>query len=102
MIYMIVDETRTNFYCKIGLTRDISSRQASYRTHSPCATFLCACAGTGKAELEGRDFLSKNGQRVKGSEWFIVSEQFYNECKAKGLSIVPKFQKAKITWYVQH
>lgn len=101
MVYMVLDTKQDKFLVKVGLSRDVRKRIGGYRTHNPFATFLCACAGTEAAEQYCHTVMRCRPDciGVPGSEWFIVSEEFYNECKEKGLKVFDKFQKNKITWY---
>lgn len=99
MVYMVLDESKTNYFCKVGLSRQIDARKSSYKSHSPSVKFLCACAGTEREEAFAHHFLALNGKRMPGREWFIVSEDFYNQCNEKGLAVIPKFANKKITWY---
>lgn len=93
MLYMILDTTKELHLVKVGMTRNLEKRRTSYKTHNPFAVMTWSCAGCEKEELKVRSELNKIGKRVSGTEWFIVSEETYNELNQKGFAM---FESTKL------
>ncbi len=87
MLYMMMQKGANNtFYVKVGVTRNsVKSRYSQYKTHNPCAFLRSSCAGVNAAENSCHKTLSKIGERISGTEWFIVSEEVYTTLYEQGM-----------------
>ena len=93
MLYLMLDETKTKYFAKVGYTSDRrkgehNSRVAAYRTHNPCAILKDWHAGNKDAEWSYHQKLLKFDGSVKipRSEWVEVSQMVYNKLMAQGFS----------------
>ena len=85
MLYLMMDKNRSYNLVKVGRSSDLNSRRNSYRSSNPFAIMRSTCAGTSNAELTAHGLLSKVGTRVPRTEWFIVSDDIFEELYEKGM-----------------
>ena len=85
MLYLMLDESKSKCYAKVGYTSDRrkgehNSRVAAYRTHNPCAILKDWHAGNKDAEWRYHQKLlkMKGSIKIPRSEWVEVSEESYN------------------------
>lgn len=85
MIYLMMDKNREYNLVKVGVTRKLDVRRSNYKSHNPLAIMRSSCAGTEEKEIRCHTKLKEIGQRVKGTEWFIVNNSIFTELYNKGL-----------------
>ena len=85
MLYLMMDKNRNYNLVKVGRSSDLNSRRSSYRSSNPFAIMRSTCAGTNNAELTAHGLLSQVGTRVPRTEWFIVSDDIFEELYEKGM-----------------
>lgn len=97
MLYLMLDETKTKCYAKIGYTSDRrkgehNSRIMAYRTHNPCAILKDWHAGNPEDERRYHQKLLnlKGSIKIPHSEWVEVSEDIYNQLLVKGFKVFDK------------
>ena len=85
MLYLMLDESKSKCYAKVGYTSDRrkgehNSRVAAYRTHNPCAILKDWHAGNKNAErcYYQKLLKMKGSVKIPNSEWVEVSEDNYN------------------------
>lgn len=93
MLYLMLDETKTKYYAKVGYTSDRrkgehNKRIAAYRTHNPCAILKDWHAGNKDAERRYHNILLgfRGSVKIPNSEWIEVSETTYNQLMFCGFS----------------
>ena len=61
-------------------------RRAAYRSHNPRAIMRSSCAGNTAEERSCHCSLSAaGGSRILGTEWFVVSQELFDELYNKGM-----------------
>lgn len=91
MVYLMMDKNTRGNLVKIGVSRDLTSRRRSYKTHNPYAIMRSSCAGTESQESKAHSILARNGKRIKGTEWFEVSDEMFERLYKQGMkAIFPK------------
>ena len=85
MLYLMMTESCGKNLVKVGESRDITARRRSYKSHNPLAIMRSSCAGTEVAEEYCHKELSKLGERIKGTEWFIVSDTVFSYLYSVGM-----------------
>lgn len=89
MLYLMMDKTDKEYLVKVGYSKGgTTQRRSQYRGYNPRAIVRSSCAGSKEMEKACRKVLTEcGGERVKGTEWFIVSYELFNLLYAKGMSI---------------
>lgn len=86
MVYLIMDKTVRGNLVKVGESRDLTSRRRNYKSHNPYAIMRSSCAGTESQERKAHSILVKfGGKRIKGTEWFEVSDEVFQTLYEKGM-----------------
>lgn len=85
MLYLMMCESNGKNLVKVGESRDLISRRKSYKSHNPLAIMRSSCAGTEIAEDYCHKELAKLGTRIKGTEWFVVSDTVFSYLYTVGM-----------------
>lgn len=89
MLYLMMDKKSDCCLVKVGYSdgiRNIKTRRKSYYSYNPFAIMRSSCAGSTAMEKECRQLLTEwGGERIIGTEWFVVSEQLFNELYNQGM-----------------
>lgn len=96
MVYLMMDQKKNCNLVKVGLSRKLNDRRAAYYSLNPMAIMRSSCAGTEAAENACRDTLKKLGKRIKGTEWFIVSDEVFEKLYNEGMGFF--YASRKITF----
>ena len=96
MIYLMMDQKKNCNLVKVGLSRKLNDRRADYYSLNPMAIMRSSCSGTEAAENACRDTLKKLGKRIKGTEWFIVSDEIFEKLYNEGMGFF--YSNRKITF----
>lgn len=77
------------YLVKVGYTENMASRLKTYHTHNPMVEYFDFKKLTvAHARIQEQKYHQWLSERYKlapdAKEWFIVTEQFYKECKKKG------------------
>ena len=84
----MLDDKGDRYLAKVGYSdrSNISNRRQAYYSYNPFAIMRSKCAGGRDEETTARQKLEKAAlARVKGTEWFIVTEKLYDELYEKGM-----------------
>lgn len=95
MLYLMMDKRNGEYLVKVGFSnRKIENRRSAYYSYNPLAIMRSTCAGSSAMEKECHYSLTKwGGIRIKGTEWFVVSESLFNKLYEKGMSAFrPRYQ----------
>lgn len=88
MLYLMLDDKGDRYLAKVGYSdrSNISNRRQTYYSHNPLAIMRSKCAGGRDEEITARQKLEKAAlARIKGTEWFVITEQLYDELYDKGM-----------------
>lgn len=77
MLYLMMDQKKNYNLVKVGESRQLDNRRSNYKSHNPFAIMRSTCAGTEAEERKCHSMLYNLGQRVTGTEWFIVSNETF-------------------------
>ena len=77
MLYLMMDQKKNYNLVKVGESRQLDNRRSNYKSHNPFAIMRSTCAGTESEERKCHTMLYTLGQRVTGTEWFIVSDEVF-------------------------
>lgn len=88
MLYLMMDKTDKEFLVKVGFSDgETTRRRRQYRSYNPRAIMRSSCAGTVSMEKRCHQDLAKwGGERIGGTEWFVVSKELFDELYIKGMS----------------
>ena len=86
MVYLMMDKTARGNLVKVGESRDLTSRRRNYKSHNPYAIMRSSCAGTETQERKAHSILANSGKRVRGTEWFEVSDGVFQTLYEKGMA----------------
>lgn len=88
MLYLMMCKNNGNKnLVKVGVTRQLSARRHQYKSHNPYAIMRSSCAGTENQEIKCHSMLLKMGKRVRGTEWFEVSDEVFQNIYKQGMKI---------------
>ncbi len=89
MLYLMMDKNDTEYLVKVGYSKGgTAKRRSQYYSHNPKAIMRSSCAGSREAEKDCHAILAKQGgQRIKGTEWFIVSPALFWTLYEKGMAM---------------
>lgn len=90
MLYLMMDES--NCTVKVGYSSAPKERRKHYKTHNPSAIMRSVCAGDRTDEAKCKRHLAKIGNRIKGTEYFTITEENFLQLYAQGFNF---FQKHK-------
>lgn len=96
MVYLMMDQKKNCNLVKVGLSRKLNDRRAAYYSLNPMAIMRSSCSGTEAAENACRDTLKKLGKRIKGTEWFIISDEIFEKLYNEGMGFF--YPNKKITF----
>lgn len=85
MLYLMMDQKKKCNLVKVGESRQLNNRRSNYKSHNPFAIMRSTCAGTENEEYKCHCILYKIGQRVPGTEWFIVSDVVFEMLYQQGM-----------------
>jgi hypothetical protein len=89
MLYLMMDKTDKEYLVKVGFSdrqNNLNNRRKAYYSYNPRAIMRSSCAGNTAMEQECRiDLIKWGGTRIKGTEWFIISEELFWELYKKGM-----------------
>ena len=87
---------------KIGMSRNLDKRIATYKSDNPTAIFISSTAGTEPDESRCHNYLETNGRHYSG-EWYEVSNDFYINCLKNGFKQFPlKNSKQNVYMHIQY
>lgn len=93
MLYLMLMQSNTSCYAKVGYSYgDVSKRRRQYKTHNPAAIMRSSCAGDEEVLCRNK-LKAMGGERIKGSEWFIVPYTAYQKLYDEGMAIFKPKQK---------
>lgn len=93
MVYLMMDKTARGNLVKVGESRNLTSRRRNYKSHNPYAIMRSSCAGTEGREKQAHSILANFGKRIRGTEWFEVSDEVFQMLYKKGMgAFFPKQQ----------
>lgn len=95
MLYLMMDRTPNTYIVKVGMSKNPSQRRRDYKSLNPLAIMRCECAGMRTEENYCHSALAKIGNRIKGTEWYIVSEEIFTNLYENG--ILALYEKRKKT-----
>lgn len=97
MLYLMMNKTDKTYLVKVGYsdgTRNLSNRRKQYFSYNPTAIMKSSCAGPSCSENTCHAMLAEmGGQRIKGTEWFYVSEALFNDLYKQGMGLFKPNQK---------
>ena len=85
MLYLMMDQKKNCNLVKVGESRKVNDRRSNYKSHNPFAIMRSTCAGTEYEEAKCHSMLYRLGQRVSGTEWFIVSDEVFAMLYREGM-----------------
>lgn len=89
MLYLMMNKVDNEYLVKIGFSdgqTNLKTRRRSYYSYNPRAIMRSSCAGSRFMEGECRtDLISAGGTRIKGTEWFSISKELFDELYIKGM-----------------
>jgi hypothetical protein len=94
MLYLLLDETKTKCFAKVGYTKDRrkgehNSRLSAYHTHNPSVIIKDFHAGNRATEKAYYNkLLSHSGSMRTKNEWVEISEDFYNQLLLNGFNAI--------------
>ena len=85
MLYLMMD--KSNNTVKVGYSDrgNVKHRRRAYKTHNPLAIMRSTCAGNTTLERKCQKQLEEMGQRIKGTEWFIVDDWTFTHLSVRGM-----------------
>lgn len=89
MLYLMMDKTDKEYLVKVGFSdrqAKLTNRRKSYYSYNPRAIMRSSCAGNTTMEQECRvDLIKWGGVRIKGTEWFVISEDLFWSLYKEGM-----------------
>ena len=87
---------------KVGLSRDLNKRIATYKSDNPTAVFISSTAGVESDENKCHAYLATVGNHYSG-EWYEVSNDFYISCLKNGFTQFPlKNPKQNVYMHIKY
>ena len=87
MLYLMMQKTDSLYLVKVGYSKGgTCQRRKTYYTYNPTAIMRSSCAGSTSMEHSCHCQLEEESIcRVKGTEWFIVSQELFNTLYQEGM-----------------
>ena len=89
MLYLMMNKTAKAGLVKVGFsdgTANLKSRRKAYYSYNPAAIMRSTCAGGRDMENACRVLLVEaGGERIKGTEWFVIPMSLFDELYEKGM-----------------
>ena len=91
MLYLMMDRTNKEYLIKVGFSdrpNHLATRRKAYYSHNPRAIMRSSMAGSRATELDCRNKITAlGGARITGTEWFVISEQLFNDLYKNGMGL---------------
>jgi hypothetical protein len=97
MLYLMMNKSDKELLVKVGFSdrpAKLRQRRLAYRSYNPRAIMRSSCAGNTAEEHNCHCTLSAaGGSRILGTEWFVVSQELFDELYNKGMGYFkPNYQ----------
>lgn len=90
MLYLMMNKTEGACLVKVGFSdgpANLKTRRKAYHSYNPRAIMRSSCAGNTEMEKSCRsDLIKFGGERIKGTEWFIVPRPLFDELYQSGMA----------------
>lgn len=88
MLYLMMDKNDKECLVKVGYSKGgTNKRRQQYYGYNPRAIMRSSCAGSRSSEQTAHQLLAEwGGERIKGTEWFIVPAALFWMLYEKGMS----------------
>ena len=95
MLYLMMDKTDKECLVKVGYSKGgTAQRRKQYYGYNPRAIMRSSCAGSRTNEKDAQNLLTEwGGERIPGTEWFIVDAPLFWTLYERGMSSFRPNQK---------